>query len=504
VRTFIHLQYFCSFSALQELIAAKEKHAKRDRDSTVERSKARKKKKKDEVRREKKKHRKVEVEKAMHYAPEEAVPITTSLSQLDWLWRSRQRCNETMPTLETVADYNDRKDIPLHPQFVEAGIVHQLPRMHSLVREHEFPNDIAGRVYDPPRQRHTERQYAQFCVRLMSCLQGPARLFATCEFFYSDIDRPWHSRSPFAAAASKLGVPKGATLTRREWSAVRRRMVDKPRRFSEKFIVAQLSDRNKYRNTVRKLQNNPHLAALEKFPFDVHAPIRPGTMVTAFSKRFRIIQRGRVLTFDRMTALYLIEFENGQFGYELCPDSDIATCGVPTVLIPAQNPDNNDICLGSSTGPLPGDGIALRGALSVNDYVVQTLGFTPVRSPDRAIQDSENEEEIWSTLDASKELEKEHLSLLETVAEHDSFLDLIETVDEARNRKEELLGLIADANALMVNSLPFGDGGSTTPLSSDAKKHLAWLRANLDQTNRVLVTAIGYLRTLFGDAYLTQ
>ena len=92
----------------------------------------------------------------------------------------------------------------------------------------------------------------------------------------------------------------------------------------------------------------------------------------------------------------------------------------------------------------------------------------------------------------------------ETVAEHDSFLDLIETVDEARNRKEELLGLIADANALMVKSLPFGDGGSTTPLSSDAKRHLAWLRANLDQTNRVLVTAIGYLRTLFGDAYLTQ
>lgn len=505
---FYSSQFFIYFYALQELITSKGNPAKRHREAKVEKSKSRKKKKKDETRREKKKNRKLEVEKPMQSAPEKATPIMTSLAQLDWLWRSRlQRCHEVIPSLETVKDYYDRIDIPLHPQLVDAGIVHQLPRMHTLVREHEFPEDIPGRVYDPPRQRHTDQQYAQFCVRLMSCLQGPTRLFATCEFFYSDIDRPWYRRCPFAAAATNMGVPRGATLTRREWSAVRRRMIDKPRRFSEKFIVAQLSDRNKYRSTVRKLQNNPHLAALEKFSFEVYAPIRPGTMVTAFSKRFRIIQRGRVLTFDRMTSLYLIEFENGQFGYELCPDSDIATCGVPTILIPAPpNTDNEDLFLGSSTGPLPGDGIVPKGNLGVNDFLVKTLGFTPVGSQERAVQHngSEEEENGAPKTNSNEELEEERHSLLETVAEYDSFLNLIEVVDEARKRKEELIGLFADANALMVNSLPFGDGGITTQLSSQAKEHLAWLRSNLEQTNRVLATATEYLRTLFGEAYLTQ
>jgi len=439
----------------------------------------------------------------MQELPDDKAPIITSLSQLDWLWRSRQnKYHEVEKPLETEADYQARKAIHLHPQFVQAGIVHQLPRMRTLAREHEFPDDTPGRVYDPPRRRHTDQQYAQFCSRLMSCLQGPARLFATCEFFYSDIDRAWYNFNPFSSAASKLGVPKGAKLTRREWSAVRRRMTNKPRRFSEKFIVSQLSDRNEYRSKYRELQNNPHLAASENFPFDVHAQIRPGTMVTAYSKRFRIIQRGRVLTFDRKTALYLIEFENGQFGFELCPDSDVATCGVPVVLISGKNREPDDYLLGSSTGPPPGDGIIPEGKLNVNDYLVKALGFSPVGSPERTGLGNENGAE--KAENGSKPLLQPRSSLLETVAEYDSFLTLMETVDAARKRKEELLGLIDDANALMVNSLPFGDGGNVIALSAEAKAHLAWLRSNLEQTNRVLMTATDYLRVLFGEAYLTQ
>ena len=140
-------------------------------------------------------------------------------------------------------------------------------------------------------------------------------------------------------------------------------MKGRPRRFSKNFIISQLNERNEYRCTVRMLQNNPHLSATTHLPHNVYFPIRVGAMVTAYSKRFRIIQRGRVLTFDRTTALYLIEFESKQFGFELCPDSDVATCGLPEIMIRCTKdtllgrPISAELALpppGSSTGPLPG------------------------------------------------------------------------------------------------------------------------------------------------------
>ena len=118
--------------------------------------------------------------------------ICTSLRVLDWLWRDlTKQFSNTEEHTETAAAYHARKSIALHPQFVKAGIVHRLPRMHAFARQHEHPDDIPGRVYDPPRRRHSDKQYAELCSRLMNCLQGQARLFVTCEFFYSDLDREW-------------------------------------------------------------------------------------------------------------------------------------------------------------------------------------------------------------------------------------------------------------------------------------------------------------------------
>lgn len=122
-------------------------------------------------------------------------------------------------------------------------------------------------------------------------------------------------------------------LSRNEWKAVRRRMTKKPRLFSKKFIASQFSKRNQYRNSVRMLQRNVDAASKVRFPYDVPAPIAVGTTVNAYSKNYRIVQRGTVMTFDYETALYLILFENRQFGYELCPDSDVATCGPPKILV---------------------------------------------------------------------------------------------------------------------------------------------------------------------------
>jgi hypothetical protein len=118
--------------------------------------------------------------------------ICTSLRKLDWLWRDRTRQFENpREEMETPSAYRARKSIPLHPQFKAAGIVHRLPRMHTFARHYDKPKDMPARVYDPPRRRHTDQQYAEICSRLMNCLQGHARLFVTCEFFYSDLDREW-------------------------------------------------------------------------------------------------------------------------------------------------------------------------------------------------------------------------------------------------------------------------------------------------------------------------
>jgi DIRP len=168
--------------------------------------------------------------------------------------------------------------------------------------------------------------------------------------------------NPFAADAQRAGIPADAMLTMREWQVVRRRLQHRPRRFSRQFIVSQLNSRNEYRSNVRLLQNNPHLATKARLPYNIYCPIRVGAMVTAYNKRFRIIQRGRVLTYDRSTALYLIDFENKNFGFELCPDSDVATCGPPDILVRSNlntllgNPIGGlDMPLsGSATGPVPG------------------------------------------------------------------------------------------------------------------------------------------------------
>lgn len=95
--------------------------------------------------------------------------------------------------------------------------------------------------------------------------------------------------------------------------------------------------------------------------------------------------------------------------------------------------------------------------------------------------------------------------LLEEIANHEAFITLLEVIDTARNRKSDLLTLIEDANALMVDLLPFGEDSSTrVDLSSRVNSHILWLRKNLDQTNQVLAVSMQYLRSLYGNVYLPK
>jgi hypothetical protein len=83
------------------------------------------------------------------------------------------------------------------------------------------------------------------------------------------------------------------------------------------------------------LQRNPDLAATLNFQYDVNATIRLGRVVTAYSRKYRILQRGVVLSYDDRKARYLVQFESKEFGNEFCPDSEVASHGIPELLIPA-------------------------------------------------------------------------------------------------------------------------------------------------------------------------
>jgi DIRP len=134
------------------------------------------------------------------------------------------------------------------------------------------------------------------------------------------------------AIASILGVTLDTEISYSEWKTIRRRCKLTPRRFSKQFIACELTKRNKYRQMVRTIQNDPN-QRLVNFPYNIYKIICAGTMVRAYCKIHQTIQRGTVLSYDQRKAMYLIEFENKALGNEYCPDSDVASCDFPTVLI---------------------------------------------------------------------------------------------------------------------------------------------------------------------------
>jgi DIRP len=308
------------------------------------------------------------------------------------------------------------------------------------------------------------------------------------------------NHNTFADDAAKLGIPREATLTRGEWRAVRRHMQKRARRFSRAFIVSQLSERNKFRSTFRCIQNNPHVSNKAGFGFDVYAPIRAGSMVTAYNKRFRVVQRGRVLTHDRLKSLYLVEFENKRFGYELCPDSDVALSGRPEVLIAVVN---GTLIRGRKAEDL-GSLMGSRAGPSENSRSFDN--FDPTKDIDvkKLMRYSRIDSTVRSSKTASKHDESaKKATLFDTIANQEAFLTLLEVIDIARNRKGDLLTSIEDANALLVNNLPMGeiDGAPKRVLSHETQEHLRWLLFNLERTDYILGSALKQLRLLYGSAY---
>jgi DIRP len=283
--------------------------------------------------------------------------------------------------------------------------------------------------------------------------------------------------------AKLLGFSENTPLSHSEWKRIRRKRKVAPRRFSKRFIVSQLEERNDYRSKVRQIQINP--SAFQDFPYDVYMPNKIGSMVTAYCKRYHVLQRGSVLAFFPKKAMYLIEFENVHFGYEYCPDSDVASCGVPTRVVPSS-------CVTRQHS---------RFVSHFEQGIVWLNKLAQYPCSRSAVSTS-------TTPPTSSSLK----TFVDEVANYDSFLSLLEMMDVARSRKHELLSLVEDANTLAITALPFGQadeafGGNGTTvesvkLSQSTKDHLHWLINSLQRTNLVLDASVNTFRTLYGGSFV--
>lgn len=126
-----------------------------------------------------------------------------------------------------------------------------------------------------------------------------------------------------------------------------------------------MSERNKRRHVIRMLQQNPTLDFHKDIKHSVPAVIPDGTIVTALSRRYRIIQRGVVLSYDKYRARYLVLFENKSYGSEYCPDSEVATHGGPQILF--QSPP-------AALNHLPGDWSGPKGVAPVGSANILDIG----------------------------------------------------------------------------------------------------------------------------------
>jgi hypothetical protein len=90
----------------------------------------------------------------------------------------------------TETGYRDRLKRGLPTSYTEAGIVYRLPEWKTM---NPASSGAAYRTpFEPQRVRHSDEIYASNCQKLVTVLQGSARAWAVCEFFYNDLDKAWY------------------------------------------------------------------------------------------------------------------------------------------------------------------------------------------------------------------------------------------------------------------------------------------------------------------------
>lgn len=352
-----------------------------------------------------------------------------SFSMTDWI--ERLRIAETGVNPEVVQYATQEEEIP--PALTKLGLEFR-PRPVTIeekeVRPEKEEENFIGKFQ--------ANVYASNCKIMLNALRTGARDWAIHEFFYSNIDRDWYRHDGIASDLARLKLPitSSSKLTRTEWSLVRRKVRRRPRLFSKRFIVEQIRRRNRYRSLIRQLQQDPKLPEFSALP--------EGSLVTAYNKRFRTILKGKILLHDPRTHEYLVQFESPTYGYEMCPDFEVA-------------------CAGSEEYPpsplfepcpfLSYDGLRMKELVLANEN----------GAPKTELEDVELEE-----------IEREIL------------LRLVIVIKEAFDRKKAILAALH----LCADTQETSKGDVTM-----------WLGSNLNQVNDSIEAAILHLQVMYGKMY---
>jgi hypothetical protein len=111
--------------------------------------------------------------------------ICTTLRVLDQAWR-HQTAPRWLSCYETELEYEARKSIPLHPQFIGAGIIHKLPKMESLRK------DPIGNLSKSTANTLLKQPLCENAKHNTGHTGGAPARFNLCNLFYSDLDREWY------------------------------------------------------------------------------------------------------------------------------------------------------------------------------------------------------------------------------------------------------------------------------------------------------------------------
>jgi hypothetical protein len=284
--------------------------------------------------------------------------------------------------------------------------------------------------------------------------------------------------------ARRFGVDPTISLDSAEWKCVRRALHGikaKPRRFSRCFISEQLHERDEFRSGVRLLQQN---LGASHAAYDLKSCIPVGSVVTAYSQTFGMLQRGTVLTFEARNAHYLVRFENMDFGYEYCPDSEVASHGSVLPLHVSGGAESktttSNAILRKYCAP------AWSRSMKLATELEGCTEFTPFRS-----QSQKKGRRSISETDS-------HWAFIKEAAEEETLQCLLDVINTAAIRKSALLKaidtLITPANSELEKA-------KSAIQTQEREGNLALLVLNLEKTNKTIRNSVRKIRLLYAQVY---
>ena len=286
---------------------------------------------------------------------------------------------------------------------------------------------------------------------------------------------------------------------------MRRSLRRRPRRFSREFIKSELAKLCQYRDIVRAIQRSE--SPIPNFEFNVPRHIRVGATVTAIHWKRRLIHRGIVLGHDPHRNGYLVQFERQELGFQFCPDYEVATHGVPEILVHAsdtslegttiggfsdRHADIGELSYGTSYGPMYVD--QMDPAKKDKQAKIALLEAVVAKAPDTGDTRYRKPSEMSHFPDSN--------TLVEKVAERETLVELVGTIDKALKRKALLLDVIDKCNRDILSlKEKHGPNYSELVQSGTYMAHYSWLQANLRTTNQSLESSLVLLQVMYSKLY---